>query len=103
MFFKTYLSPLLQVFPLSPSVFCPFPLTFEISSIFSWVQFVLPTYYWEWDLLWCVINLLGVTSLKKTESPSLNSYQILNNSQLLMGFNAHLTTYVLEFVWLELV
>lgn len=95
---KTYLPPVLQLFPLPPSASHPFPLMFEFSSyIFSWVQLVLPSYSWEWDLPWCGINLLRVTSLKKMDSPSPNSYQMPNNPQLVMGFCAYLIISMLGF------
>lgn len=37
---------------------------------------MLPSYFWDWDLLWNMGNIPGVILLKKTASPFPRSYQM---------------------------
>lgn len=61
--------------------------------------FVLPSYFWICGLLWNVVDITNVTSLKRNDFPFLRNYQLLNSS----AFYIHFPPPCWNFVWLELV
>lgn len=63
-----------------------FPSTQLLSSFFTQVQFVLPTYSWACGLPLECIYFLGATLWKKTYSPSPSGYWLPIAPELGMGF-----------------
>lgn len=53
------------------------------------IQFVLPNYSWEWSLSWHVVDLSGITPLKKTGSSFPGSFQTQAAPPPVLGLQAH--------------
>lgn len=79
------------------------PSLYTLSFWTHYVQFVLSKYFGVWDLPWCVVNLPGVTTLKKTECPFPKSYQSPMDPQLRVRLPAHLPSSCWNFVCLEII
>lgn len=83
-----HLTPLLT--NLFPSPCLPTQLLSFLPFFSHQVQVVLHKYPWEWGQAWYVVDLPGVTSLKKTDSLSPSSYQMPVAPQLVVGVCGHL-------------
>lgn len=82
--------------------------TFGFAAFFLYsphgIQFVLPNYSWEWSLSWHVVDLSGITPLKKTGSSFYCQFSNTSGSSSCAGTSSPSFLQAgVDFTWLEFV